>query len=248
MMDKSAGTRPACIALWLMLCWLATGSVAASEVILSVEELNETLKQMQRIRRDIDVAVETDRPELYFQLAKTADDLALVLTNEVIVNDMQQERMIDLALKRTEQLGIRLLWYPAKDRFIYDGAAFRTYLKLAPDGPRAGESAFQLLEIQFFQANGNDGTALQAAAEQKRDYLQHYADHVRAPEVGILLAIDYRDLWRLSRENEDQEATARYRDLTHGQFQWVIENHPGTKPAEISAGLLRRFEGESTGG
>jgi hypothetical protein len=222
--------------------------VTASEVILSAENLNAALKQIQRTRIALNTAVEEEQAGLWFQLGVAADDLAILLTNEVIVYDMQQQGLIDLAMQRTAQSEIAILWYPEKKRFIYDGSAFREYLARVQDGEQAGESAFRLLQIEFFQADGNDAASLQLAAERKREYLQRYPDHKRAAETGILLAVDYRDLWRLSRQEGDLENTRRYGELVRDQLQRVAQRYPGTREGKIAEGLSERFEAELKNG
>jgi len=223
---------------------LVVSSTMASEVILSAENLNASLKQIQRLQAGLEDATQDERPGLLFQLGVTADDLAMLLTNEVIVYDMQQRGLIDLAMQRTEESGVAILWFPEKKRFIYDGAAFREYLEMVREGDEAAEGAFRLLEIEFFQSDGNDIESLLLAAEHKKQYLLHYPDYSRAAEAGILLAVDYRDLWRLYRDSGDHENAQRYGENTLTQFQQIAERYPGTREARIAEGLFQRFEAE----
>jgi len=226
------------------LTFAVTGHAKASEVILTAENLNSSLKNMQVIQRKLENAKSENKPELLFQLGLVANDLAMTLTNEVVVYDMQQKGLIGLAAERTRELGIHILWYPDKKRFIYDGSAFREYLVMAPGGTQAGESAFQLLNIEFFQSSGEDAESILATADRKREYLKQFPTHPRTSEVELLLAIDYRDLWRLYQMTNNQESTHKYYEHAIKQFQWVAENYSETKHGNIASGLLRRLEQE----
>ncbi len=227
-----------------MLAFILMASSLASEVILSSENLNETLKQMQRIQQGMENAGPDARADALYQLGMHARDLAALLSEEVALYDSQQGGLIQLALDRTKQLGLNLDWFAGKQRFIYDGKAFAEYVQIAPDGIHAGESAYWLLETEFVRAVTDDPAALKLAAEHKGEYLQRFPQHANAPEVGILLAIDYRDLWRLYRSGSDAENAALYRGQTLNQFRRVIEQYAGAKQAKIAQGLLARFETE----
>jgi hypothetical protein len=228
----------------IMLSSIPIRGTVASEVILTAENLNDTLKQMQRIRQDTENADSSARADGLYQIGVLARDLAALLSEEVALYDSQQGGLIKLALERSRELGLNLGWIADKKRFIYDGKVFEEYLRIAPDGTYAGESAYLILETEFVRAEINEPVALQEAAAHKSDYLQRYPAHVRAPEVGLLLAIDYRDLWRLYRSTSDSMNEARYRDLTLNQFRQVMEQYAGARQARVAEGLLARFETE----
>ena len=242
------GLTPACnrilfrFAANIILVFILTGSTHASELILSSENLNETLKQMQRIRQDMENAEPAARADGMYKLGIMANDLAAILSEEVALYDSQQGGLIQLGLDRTGELGMDLIWIPEKKRFIYDGKFFGEYLQLAPDGPHAADSAFFSLQTEFVRVVADDPAAVQLAADHKNDYLKKYPEHENAAEVSLLLAIDYRDLWRLNRSDADKEA--RYRKMTLNQFRQVIDQYPGAKQARVAQGLQVRFESE----
>jgi len=219
-------------------------TAVSDEAILTAEDLNDSLKRMQRIQLEMAYANAEKQPGLLFQLGIEADNLALRLTNEVVVNYMSQRALIDVALERTYELGINYLWFPEKRRFIYDGEVYRQYLELAPQGADAAETAYRLLEHEFFQSSGDDVESLVQSAIRKQDYLDKYADYLRAPKVGILLAVDYRDIWRSYRSSGAEAYAEVYSKKTRNQFHWIIETHPDAQEAVIAKSLLQRFEAE----
>jgi hypothetical protein len=219
-------------------------AVKASEVILSAENLNASLKEIQRVQQRLNAADADARGDLLYRLGTVIDELAMLLTNEAIVYETQQQGLLDLAIERTRGYGVNIRWFPDKQRFIYDGAAFRQYLDSFPEGRHAAESAFKLLEIEFFQSGGTDESALHAAVRHKQDYLRRYAGHELTAEAGLLLAIDYRDLWRLYRDRGDAAQAVRYSELALSQFQLVADGHKGTRQAQLAAGLRERLTDE----
>lgn len=229
--------------LAILLASLLTGAAGASEVILTADDLNNTLKQMQRLKQQMEEDPST-RADGLFQTGVLARDLAATLSEEVALYDAQQGGLIQLALDRTAELGVKINWVGEKKRFLYDSAAFSEYLQLAPEGPHAAESAYELLETEFVGIDTDDPAALQQAADHKLDYLQRYADAKKAAEVALLLAIDYRDIWRLYKAAGDGANEQRYRELTLTQFQKVSQTYSGARQAKIATGLQARFETE----
>jgi hypothetical protein len=235
------------VMMWLGMAVLVFGmtvNTPASEVILTADALNATLKQIQKIQIEYEKADAVVRAEGLHQTGVLVKDLAALLSEEVALYDSQQGGLIQLALDRTKELGFNISWVEEKKRFIYDGQAFAESLKLDPDGKNAGETAYLLLETEFVRAEIDDESGLQQAVSHKTDYMQRYPEHDRAAEVGLLLAIDYRDLWRHYKAAGDAGNEARYRDLTRQQFQHMAEKYAGARQAKIAQGLLARFESE----
>jgi hypothetical protein len=228
----------------IFLAFYLTGILIASEVILTAENLNTSLKEMQRNNILFEKSALGDQPEHLFRLGVAASEMAMLLTKEVSVYGMQQKGLIDLALERTREFGVEIVWFPEKGRFIYNGAAYRQYLQFAPDGAHAAESTFRLLEIEFFQSVGDDVVSLLASTERKLAYLAQFPDYEQTPEIGLLLALDYRDLWRLYQQKDEVDTARKFSENTLDQYRWVIDHYPGTRHARVATGLLDRFESE----
>ena len=242
---KHSGFRTT-TSLVLVFLWLVSHSLTslASEVILTSENLNSALKQIQLLQQGLENADNTQKAENHYQIGLLAKELASVLSEEVALYDSQQGGLIQLGLDRSRELGVNIDWFAEKKRFFYDGKDFVDCLQLAPEGSNAGECAYLVLDTEFIHAVIDDAVALNQSAQKKIDYLKQYPEHAHAAEVGILLAIDYRDLWRLYRAGSDTSNETKYRDLTRKQFLWVTENHAKAKQAKIADGLLKRFETE----
>lgn len=222
---------------------LAAGARAQADVILTAEALNASLKAMQRHQLRIAQGTPEERAAATFDLGVEADALSSLLSDEVAAHGMQERQLLELALRRTREIGVNIQWMIAKDRFFYDGDAFRRYLAMAPRGPKVAESAFWLVETEFYQASG-DPAAILPAIEKKKAFLSQYPGFQLAPDVAVFLAIDYRDLYRHYHEAGDTVRAARFQKLAREQFARVAARHAGTDQARIAAEMLRRLDAE----
>jgi hypothetical protein len=218
--------------------------VAGADVILTGEALNSSLKNMQRLQRQMQEGTPDQRAATTFELGVEADALATLLTDEVAAHGMQERQLLELALKRTRDAGVLIRWMIAKDRFFYDGDAFRRYLAAAPNGPKAAESAFWLVETEFYQTSGGDPTEILPSIERKKAFLARHPTFQLAPDVGVFVAIDYRDLFRHYRDKGDARRAARFEKLARAQFARVAARHPDTEQGRIAAEMRRRLEAE----
>lgn len=218
---------------------------ARGDVILSAEALNDSLKTLQRHQRQVAQAGPADASQALFDLGVAADALASLLSDEVAAHGMQERQLLELALRRTRDIGVAIQWVIEKDRFFYDGAAFRAYLERVPDGPRAAEARFWIVETEFYRTSREDPAAIRAAIETKKAFLRRHPAFTLAPNVGVFLAIDYRDLSRYLADAGRRGEAARYARLAREQFARVARAHPGTDPGKIAAELLERMKAEA---
>lgn len=218
---------------------------AGADVVLSAEKLNAALKQMQRMRLVEGDTTGAAAADSVFALGEEASALARLMSREVAVHGRQQQPMLDLALRRTSAMGIDIAWSADHERYFYDGDAYRRYLQLAPEGPHAAESMFRIVWYDFYHAAAGDHAALVAQVAYIKEFLRRFPDFPKTAEVGLFLAIDYRDLWRNCRESEAQDCDGRHLSLAREQFRRVTVEHTGTDEAKIASRLLRRFEMEA---
>ena len=243
-MKAIASTQAHRYSLTLCTLLLLVIESASPQVNLNAENLNAALKEVQRAHLMLNDASEDMKPELLFRLGSEADKMAMRLTRHSIEYGDTEKGLIDLILKRINELNITIQWFPEKERYFYDGAAFLLYLQLAPDGPRAAESAYQLLEIGFFKLSGDNLELLQALAKQKQDFLARYPDERTAAKVRIMLAIEYRDISRINLSKGDTEQARRFIDQARDEARQVIKAYPGTQEARTAQDLFDRIADE----
>lgn len=221
---------------------LLVSGTARADVIISATGLNATLKTIERLTQQTAGGPAPQRARALFQIGVAADGLASLLSDEVASHGMQERELIDLALSRTKALGIAIAYNREKKKFFYDGAAFEQYLQTAPGGPHAAEAEFTLLSYQFYRSTGADQQALVAATDAKKRFLARYPQFKGNAELGLYLAIDYRDIYRQYREAHDAANAEKYRLLTRRAYQRITRLYPGTEQATSARQLLRRFD------
>jgi hypothetical protein len=229
----------------LTTAFLLVAGAARADIILSATGLNATLKSMERLKQETAGGPDAQRAQAVFQIGVESDKLASLVNDEIASHGMQERELIDLALSRTRELGISIAYNRDKKKFFYDGAAFQQYLQMAPGGSHAAEAEFTLLSYQFYQATGADVRALVAGADTKRRFLARHPTFPGNAELGLYLAIDYRDLYRQYRDAHDAANAEKYRRLTRLTYQRVAGKYPGSEQASSARQLLRRFDEET---
>ncbi len=226
------------------LCLTANATVARADVILTTTNLNESLKTMERLRQQIGSAPAGSRADLLFQIGLEGEALAELMSDEVIAHGMDQKPLLDLGLARTKAIGVGIAWDREKRKFLYDGAAFRQALEDAPNGTRAADATFKVIEGEFFRSTGKNVTEVLAAARRKEAFIKAYPRHARLPDVNLMLGIDLRDLARLYQELKDRPHFARYRDRARTQLRLVSRRYPGAEQGKVATEMLKRFDAE----
>lgn len=228
----------------VLLAWIGAVTPLSADIILSSEALHNALKRIERLRREVAAGAPATRAQALFQLATEADALAALINREVAAHGSQEQRLIDLAVARTAELDAAIAYHPEKKKFFYDNAAFRDYLRLEPAGPKAPDAEFKILEGEFFQSNQRDAPAVRASAARKAAFLRRYPRFTRTAEMSLMLAIDYRDLFRHYDEAGDARQRDRYLALARRQLRATATIYRDATEARIAAEILRRFDGE----
>jgi TolA-binding protein len=232
------------IRLAIPVCVVCAIATVSADIILSATAVNDAVKKMQRLRQTIDATTSPGREEARFELGAEADALTSLINDEVAAHGAQEKALIDLAVSRTRELGVTIAYSSSKKKFFYDNAAFRDYLTAAPRGKSAEAATFKLIEGDFFQSEGSDVVGITAATERKRAFLKQYPSSPGAVEVHLMLAVDYRDLYRHYDARGETANRDRFRDLTRQQLQVLIKRYPTAEQAEIARRMLERFDAQ----
>ncbi len=218
--------------------------IVHADIFLTSENLNSALKQMQRSQ--IQMQNQQDYETELYTLGKTADDLAILLSDEVKAHGAENKMLIELALERTKRLQVNISWYGRHSKFFYDGKALYDYLRLYPDGEFKMDSQFRTITREFFLSVPQGEQALQNAIAKKTSFITDFPEHKDISEIEFYLAIDYRDLWRHYRQNQDTDLASSTEKVTRQQLQHIIEKYQDKEEAEIARRLLDRFIAEAS--
>ena len=226
-----------------VLTWACAGLTARADVILTAEGANAALKVMGRLSQQ----VESGSPESansLFQLGVEAEMLTSLINDEIVAHGALNKSMIDLATTRAKEFGVAIAYNGKKRKFFYDGAAFRLYAEEHSSGEHVAAAKFAVLEKQFYLSTGSEADPLLEGVEACKRFLADYPKFELNAEVNMFVAIDYRDLFRLYREQGDARNRSKYEKLARQQFQLIVDSYPQSEQAEISRRLLSRFEQE----
>ena len=214
-----------------------------ADVFLTSENLNSSLKQMQRSQ--LQIQQQSEHEDALYLLGKTADDLANLLTDEVKAHGAENEKLIELALDRTEQIQIDISWVGENQGFYYDGRALYEYRELYPDGKYISDVTYRIIKREFYLAAAQGEDELLESIKTKRKFIETNPDFDMLHEIEFYLAIDYRDLWRHYRDNQSLQLAKTAADNARQQFQLIIDKYKGNDESEIASRLLERFIAES---
>ena len=217
---------------------------AGGDIIMTPVGLNQTLKKMVQLKRQIESGSPQEKAEALLQLGVESKALATLINDEMTAHGMEQKALIDLSLKRTKALGIAITYNQQKDQFFYDGEAFGLYIEQEPVGRHVAVAKFNLLEKQFFESSGRDIESLLKGLKPNQEFLTRYPEFERNGEVRLFLAIDYRDLYRYYRDRNEIANLGKYEKLARQQFQSIVKVHPNTDQSEIARELLNRLNEE----
>jgi hypothetical protein len=227
---------------FLLLC---LSGIANAHIWLTPEELDSAIRDIERSQRSIESAdTAPDKAQASFELAQAASTLATFLNDEYAVHGNEQEELLAAAVEMASEVGVTIVWSDYHERYFYDGAGYERYVELAPDGPQAAESAYQLIELHFYQVDETSIEELAKRADAKRRFLDRFPDFHASPRVSMFLGIDYRDLWRQCRMDQDEACTAKYAQLAEEQFRSISTEYSKSEISEVARRMLDRFEKE----
>lgn len=230
-----------------LLLALSAASGLRADVILTSEKLNESLKAMQRFQNQAAAGTKGEQAEVLFDLGVEADALASLLTDEVTEHGMQEQHLLELAMRRTRDMGHKIEWSIEKKRFFYDGSAFRAYLQRAPKGRRVAEASFWIVETEFYKTSRDNPAGILKAIDRKKIFLKTHPSFKLVPEVSVFLAIDYRDLFRYYSDRGKTTQAQRFRKLARDQFDRVASAYPGEDAGRIAVEMRKRLDAEPVG-
>lgn len=226
----------------LLLC---LSGIAGAHIWLTPEALDSAISDIEKSRSEAQSAeTRADEAQAVFDLAQAASALATLLNDEYAVHGNEQKELLSSAMEMAAEVGVTITWSDYHERHFYDGAAYSRYIELAPNGPQAAESAYQLIELHFYQVDDTSVENLSGRAEAKRQFLDKFPDFHASPRVAMFLGVDYRDLWRQCRQDRDRACAEKYSALAEEQFRSISARYANSEISEVARRMLDRFEKE----
>jgi hypothetical protein len=229
-------------ALVVALLFLASVPAAAHDI----ERAEALLADVATHRRAAaEAAGESDRAEAIFRLGETVETLVEALNADVAVHGTR-DLFAELVAKRLQAQAIDVAWTSATNRYVYDLAAFREYLRRAPRGRSAPEAKFRLMAQRFYATLGpdpdvlvaTDVPALQRAAAEEERFLAEHGGHPRADTVRFFLAVDH---YRIARNVSDPARRVEHTRRARQALQQTVERSAQAFDVRAAQTLLERL-------
>ena len=237
-----ASARVAIAALFLACMVALGGSPLRADYVMGPAEVNASLKKMARARASLrEGAAGSVRAEALLSLAAEAEDLAAMINAEMAAHGFDQRPLIDLAVERSAELGVRIYPDASTQGYAYDRAALVEYLELQPSGPNAAVARFLVLERAFAERDPTDEAALTKLVREAGAL--RAIDGEMACELDYFVAMSYMSLSQLG-ARRGREASMSLRAKAAKVFGQVSKNCPYTPEATLSRRELQRIARE----
>jgi hypothetical protein len=220
--------------------------LAAPAAAHDIERAEALLTDVSAHRRAAaEAAVESERAESTFRLGETVETLVEALNADVAAHGTR-DLFAELVARRLQAQAVNVAWTPARNRYVYDQAAFRDYLRRAPRGPSAPEAQYRLMAQRFYATLGSDPDVLiatdvptlqQSALEEERFLVEH-AGHARAETVRFFLAVDH---YRIARNVIDPVRRAEHARRARHALQQTVERSTQAFDVRAARTLLERL-------
>ncbi len=210
---------------------------SAQAYLAAVAESQETIASKEPAAK---------RARAHLHLGKTLDDIRDLLNRDLAAHGRVQGLPSNFLMNELKVRGAELTFAPETNRFLANVQQYREALKLEPSGPVAAESAFRLLQGNFYDSFTSDplqpGAQTRAQlAEQIRlgeGLLRMHPQHDEREETSFILAIHYVQAARSGRDANERAAFANKARALAGEF---LRSYPQSMRAATLSNLLDRL-------
>lgn len=213
---------------------LAFASLCASaDVILDPRAVSQMLAEIAKLQEDSRKAPSrAARLDALYDMGAKVLDLTGRMTNDLAVHGTNDAQLVSRIISRLGEYGIVV----KRDgqEYLYDMAAFREYVRLAPQGKRAADARFALAG---FADPGDDPARLRRAIAEKERFLHDFPKYKDISLLKLLLAQDHAHLSRVYAKS-DKAASAREDATARKMFQEIIRLYPNSEEAKSAAANL----------
>jgi hypothetical protein len=228
-----AGVLFACLASPAPAHDLITGEAAERYLVQAVEQL-ELLDAQQPAAQ---------RAQASYALGRMLDEIRDLLNRDLATHGRVQGLPTQRLIAELDARGLRLSVSPQLGRFPANLDYYREALRLAPDGPRAADAAFALLQGYFYDSFGDDplqprDQSWSRLAEQialGERVLERAPAHPEREEAEFILMVHYV---QAARSAPDATTRTRYAQRARQAAERFAARYPDSMRAAALPVLL----------
>jgi hypothetical protein len=222
----------ACVAAVLGLVLLCE-PLRSFDVILDVAQVNQLLTEIgQFYGRSESAPKAEERADALYEMGERCLDLADLMSRDKESHGAVDANLAAVIDRRLKTFGLNFVVDPLG--YHYDLAAFRQYLRDAPNGDRAADAWYALIG---FDEPGDNIPGLLKSIEAKNDFIRRYPQYSEMSIVKLLLAQQHTRLAALY-SSQKNPAQAKEQKAAQDIYREIVKRFPQSPEAETAAGSL----------
>jgi hypothetical protein len=211
------------------------GCATAFDVVLDPTKVNQLLGEIAKFHDEWKSGKTKEvQSEALFEMGERVLDLTELMTQDLQSHGTVDRNLVALIDRRLKEDGIAISKVGAS--YVYDLAAFREYLRLAPSGARALEARYVLVG---FDEPGDDVTGLQKSIAAKEAFIRDYPKYADIAVVELLLAQQHTHLARVYSTQKKDTLSGQQRKAAQERYQRIVKLYPASEEAETAKDALK---------
>jgi hypothetical protein len=211
---------------------LLGGAAGYAHDLITAEAAERYLAQAQDNRRVVQSrAPAVQRAQARYALGSMLDEIRDLLNRDIATHGKVQGLPSEYLVAALAANGTPLTTLPGSARFPANLEHYRESLRLAPDGPSAGDASFRLLQGFFYDSFTDDPLVPHAQTPAQlpqqiqlgERFLQRYPSHAGREEAEFILSVHYL---QAARSAAEAGARARYAQRAREALLAFRERYP----------------------
>jgi len=208
--------------------------VLAFDIILDPQIVSRLLAEIAKLSDESKSAPKPqDREAALYEMGERVLDLTDLMTQDLESHGFNDANLVGVIERRLKERGIAIS--KSKAEWQYDMAAFREYIRVAPNGPRALDARYALVG---FDEPGDDIAALQKSIAAKERFIRDYPKYGDVSVVELLLAQQRTHLARVYEARHQNTLGAEQRKLARERYERIVRLYPKSEEAETARDAL----------
>lgn len=229
-------TKSPSLYLAIAVCCLLAAPARGFDVILDPGKVSQLLAEIAKFHEESQTAAKKeDQLDALFEMGERVLDLTDLMSQDVQSHGASDPSMVSLIDRRLKEQGVVIVKSGAG--YHYDLAAFREYLRRAPNGPRAIDARYVLIG---FDEPGDDAEALQRSIAAKERFIRDFPKYADISVAELLLAQQHNRLARVYSKQHKDALSEQQRKSAAEQYRRIMRLYPKSEEAETARDALNQ--------